>query len=106
MELKYTHGITETTHPHLKKCVKLQPDNMKACEGSHALAIMTEWDEFKTLDYATIYNSMTKPAFVFDGRDILDHAVCAKLVSMLMRSVSLRLGPPREPLRGRGLASN
>lgn len=79
MELKYTHGITETTHPHLKKCVKLQPDIMKACEGSHALAIMTEWDEFKTLDYTTIYNSMTKPAFVFDGRNILDHAALREI---------------------------
>lgn len=72
-ELEYTHGITEQTHPRLKELVKMQPDVMKAVEGSHALAIMTEWDEFKTLDYGAIYKLMTKPAFLFDGRNILNH---------------------------------
>ena len=44
----------------------------EASVGAHALAIATEWDEFKTLDYAKIYGGMTKPAFIFDGRNILD----------------------------------
>ena len=44
----------------------------KAAHGAHALAIATEWDEFKTLDFAKIYESMSKPAFIFDGRNILD----------------------------------
>lgn len=44
----------------------------EAAEGAHALAIVTEWDEFKTLDYGRIFGAMTKPAFVFDGRNILD----------------------------------
>jgi hypothetical protein len=44
----------------------------EAAEGAHALAIATEWDEFKTLDFAKIYAAMSKPAFVFDGRNILD----------------------------------
>ena len=44
----------------------------EACEGAHALAILTEWDTFCDLDYATIYASMVKPAFVFDGRNLLD----------------------------------
>jgi UDPglucose 6-dehydrogenase len=46
----------------------------EACEGAHAIAVVTEWDEFKTLDFAKIYASMPKPAFVFDGRNILDLA--------------------------------
>lgn len=46
----------------------------EAAEGAHALAIVTEWDEFKTLDYAKIFAAMAKPAFVFDGRNILDLA--------------------------------
>ena len=45
-----------------------------ACSGAHALCILTEWDEFKSLDYEKIYASMVKPAFVFDGRNVLDHA--------------------------------
>jgi UDPglucose 6-dehydrogenase len=43
-----------------------------AAVGAHALAVATEWDEFKTLDFARIYAAMSKPAFVFDGRNILD----------------------------------
>ncbi|HWA84924.1 MAG TPA: UDP-glucose 6-dehydrogenase [Opitutus sp.] len=44
----------------------------EAAEGAHAVAILTEWDEFKTIDYAKILSSMTQPAFLFDGRNILD----------------------------------
>ncbi|HZZ18790.1 MAG TPA: UDP-glucose 6-dehydrogenase [Opitutaceae bacterium] len=44
----------------------------EAAEGAHALAVATEWDEFKTLDFARIYAAMSKPAFIFDGRNILD----------------------------------
>ena len=38
-----------------------------------AIAVMTEWDQYKTLDYQRILYSMVKPAFIFDGRNILDH---------------------------------
>ena len=47
-------------------------DPYKACKGAHAIAILTEWDEFKELDWQKIYDNMMKPAFVFDGRGILD----------------------------------
>lgn len=46
----------------------------EACAGAHAVAIVTEWDEFKQLDYQRIFEGMPKPAFVFDGRNILDLA--------------------------------
>jgi UDPglucose 6-dehydrogenase len=46
----------------------------EAARGAHALAIVTEWDEFKRLDYRRIFESMHQPAFVFDGRNILDLA--------------------------------
>jgi UDPglucose 6-dehydrogenase len=39
---------------------------------AHAVAILTEWDEFKQYDWEMIYKNMYKPAFVFDGRNILD----------------------------------
>lgn len=42
-----------------------------AAGGAHALAVLTEWDEFKDLDFAAIHRGMHKPAFVFDGRNIL-----------------------------------
>ncbi|MGC1473618.1 MAG: UDP-glucose 6-dehydrogenase [Psychroserpens sp.] len=47
-------------------------DPYEACQNSHAIAILTEWDEFKTYDWQKIYDHMLKPAFVFDGRNILD----------------------------------
>ena len=53
--------------------VLYEPDPYKAAEAASAIAVMTEWEEFKTLDYEKIYQSMKKPAFIFDGRNILDH---------------------------------
>jgi UDPglucose 6-dehydrogenase len=47
-------------------------DPIKATEEAHAIAILTEWDEFKAYDWKTIYQQMLKPAFVFDGRRLLD----------------------------------
>ena len=44
----------------------------EACQNAHAIAILTEWDEFISYDWQKIYDSMQKPAFVFDGRNILD----------------------------------
>ncbi|TXK72552.1 UDP-glucose 6-dehydrogenase [Mesonia sp. HuA40] len=44
----------------------------EACKDAHAIAILTEWDEFKTYDWQKIYDQMQKPAFVFDGRGILN----------------------------------
>ena len=43
-----------------------------ACKDAHAIAVLTEWDEFKDYDWKKIYDSMLKPAFVFDGRNVLD----------------------------------
>jgi UDPglucose 6-dehydrogenase len=43
-----------------------------ACENAHAIAVLTEWDEFINYDWKKIYDSMQKPAFVFDGRNILN----------------------------------
>jgi UDPglucose 6-dehydrogenase len=53
--------------------VVFEPDPYAAAEGAHAIAVLTEWPQFVELDYETIYESMIRPAFVFDGRNILDH---------------------------------
>lgn len=47
-------------------------DPYAALEDVYAIAILTEWDEFKQLDWQRIYANMHKPAFVFDGRGLLD----------------------------------
>ncbi|MDP3072467.1 MAG: UDP-glucose 6-dehydrogenase [Opitutaceae bacterium] len=46
----------------------------EAAQGAHAIAVVTEWDEFKHLDYARLFASMQQPASIFDGRNILDLA--------------------------------
>jgi len=53
--------------------VTFEPDPYAAAEGAHAIAVATEWPQFAELDYAAIYKTMVHPAFVFDGRNILDH---------------------------------
>ena len=54
------------------KYLKTENDPYVAMEGAHAIAVLTEWDEFKKYDWQRIYNGMQKPAFVFDGRNVLD----------------------------------
>jgi len=48
-------------------------DPYEASDGCDAIAVMTEWEAYKNLDFEMIYRSMAKPAFIFDGRNILDH---------------------------------
>ncbi|MDE3743507.1 nucleotide sugar dehydrogenase [Maribacter polysaccharolyticus] len=55
-----------------RRLLKVVSDPMEAVEDAHAIAILTEWDEFKTYDWKSIYTKMLKPAFVFDGRRLLD----------------------------------
>lgn len=50
-----------------------------ALKDAHAVAVLTEWDEFKTYDWKKVYDSMVKPAFVFDGRNILDKKELEKI---------------------------
>ncbi len=54
-------------------------DAYEACAGAHAIAIVTEWDEFRTLDYARIFAGMPKPACLFDGRNIVDLVALRKI---------------------------
>jgi UDPglucose 6-dehydrogenase len=51
----------------------------EACNEAHAIAVLTEWDEFVQYDWQRIYDSMQKPAFVFDGRNILNGPALEKI---------------------------
>ncbi|WP_277632253.1 UDP-glucose 6-dehydrogenase [Avrilella dinanensis] len=55
-----------------RRLVKVVNDPYEACDQAHAVAVLTEWDEFKTYDWQKIYDNMYKPAFVFDGRNVLN----------------------------------
>ncbi|PKN53365.1 MAG: nucleotide sugar dehydrogenase [Deltaproteobacteria bacterium HGW-Deltaproteobacteria-13] len=60
----------------IKGSVKYIDDPYRAAAGCHALVILTDWDLYRKLDYKKIYRSMVKPAFLFDGRNIIDHRKC------------------------------
>ena len=53
--------------------VTFEKDPYKASLDAHAIVVLTEWDIYKSLDYQNIFDGMLKPAFLFDGRNILDH---------------------------------
>jgi UDPglucose 6-dehydrogenase len=59
--------------------IEFSPGPYDAARGAHALAVMTEWAEYRDLDWERIYDSMEKPAFLFDGRNLLDHERLFKL---------------------------
>ena len=68
-DLYYLNTRSEKENEELVEVYDNPYDTVK---DAHAIAIMTEWDEFKTYDWSKIYNLMKKPAFIFDGRNILD----------------------------------
>ena len=56
-----------------KENVEYCSDPYAAAKNAHAIAVLTEWECYKTLDYKKIFESMEKPAFIFDGRNTLPH---------------------------------
>ena len=56
----------------MKTPMQISKDVYAACKDAHGVCVMTDWKEFKSLDYQKIYNCMSKPAQIFDGRNALD----------------------------------
>ncbi len=54
--------------------VEFATSAVQAATGAHALLVLTEWDEFRELNFEAVYHAMIKPAWIFDGRSLLDHA--------------------------------
>jgi len=68
-DLNYLNSRSETEN---QRNVNVFADPYEACKNAHAIAILTEWDEFKDYDWQKIYDNMLKPAKIFDGRNLLD----------------------------------
>lgn len=64
-------GLTQAA---IDKQLEICTDPITAAAKAHGLAVLTEWDSFRKLDWGSIYEGMYKPAFLFDGRNILNHA--------------------------------
>ena len=69
-ELQHATGLDRAELARRVVCVSTPVD---AATGAHALAVLTEWEQFRTLDFQAVYERMKKPAFAFDGRNILPH---------------------------------
>ena len=79
-QIKFDLNYLNTRESSLNdKMLNIADNPYDASKNSHAIAILTEWDEFKTYDWKKIYASMSKPAFVFDGRNILDKIELEKI---------------------------
>lgn len=76
----------------IKKQVTISHSALDACKQKEAVVIATEWKEFKEIDWTTVYSQMSKPAFVFDGRMILD-AEALRNIGFTVRVLS-HSGPP------------
>ncbi|TAN37712.1 MAG: UDP-glucose 6-dehydrogenase [Verrucomicrobia bacterium] len=58
----------------LGDAVCYESDPYVAAQGAHAIAILTDWKQYRELDFKRIFQGMEQPAFIFDGRNCLDHA--------------------------------
>lgn len=65
--------------PLVKKQVNICSSSLEACKDAEAIVIATEWKEFKEIDWETVYQGMNKPAFVFDGRLLVDEDKLTKI---------------------------
>ena len=71
--------ISNLDNKRIRNLVSVVNDPYEASKNSHAVAILTEWDEFKRFNWNLIYENMKKPAFIFDGRNILDKEKISKI---------------------------
>ena len=53
--------------------VNICSNSIETFQNANAILILTEWDEFKQIDFTKAFEIMKKPAWIFDGRNILDH---------------------------------
>lgn len=59
--------------------VEFCPSAEEAADGAYAIVLLTHWEEFVLLDYEKIYATMKKPAWIFDGRNCLDHRLLLEI---------------------------
>ena len=87
-DMDYLNSRTEEENRTLLTVVN---EPYEACKEAHAIAVLTEWDEFKEYDWQNIYDNMLKPAFVFDGRNVL-HGKALQKIGFVLSSI----GTPSE----------
>ena len=82
LELMFADSVGGLSDKHRKLIetnVTVVGDVYAAASEAHAIAVLTEWDEFKTVDSGRVFQGMRQPAFIFDGRNILDRDKLVKI---------------------------
>ena len=64
--------VRRDLRPYPADLITITKTPYEAAQNAHAVVLLTEWDEFVALDYERIFKEMQQPAFVFDGRNLLD----------------------------------
>lgn len=72
-------GLSDKHRKLIETNVTVASNAYDSSDEAHAIAVLTEWDEFKSVDAGRIFNSMRQPAFIFDGRNILNRDKLVKL---------------------------
>ena len=89
--------MCECKHIHKHACraaasVTMCSSSLEALTGAHAVALLTNWPEFASLDWSLALRKMQQPAFVFDGRNMLEHEQLRQLGFIVYA-----LGKPLDP---------
>ncbi|KAL2724580.1 UDP-glucose 6-dehydrogenase [Vespula maculifrons] len=85
-----THPSVTTNPKRVKDRISIYKDAYTATKDTHAIVLCTEWDEFMELDYKRIYTDMMKPAYIFDGRKILDHDALQR-IGFIVQTIGKKL---------------
>jgi UDPglucose 6-dehydrogenase len=67
------------SYPIVQKQVTICTSALEACKNAEAVVIATEWKEFRDIPWEDVYVNMSKPAFVFDGRLLVDADALRKI---------------------------
>ena len=77
---KNQHGeVSNADRQLIEEHVTVADSCYEAADKAHAIAILTEWDEFREVDYTRVYESMNMPAFLFDGRNVIDRSAVSEI---------------------------
>ena len=69
---KFSKRFLKISEDENRSLVTVHDNPYSAMKKAHGVAILSEWDEFKLINWPLVYSKMMKPAFVFDGKNILD----------------------------------
>ena len=62
-----------------KNLFKVYENYIQCLKETNVVAILTEWNEFNDYDWELIYDNMNKPAYIYDGRNIMNKEKLEKI---------------------------